>query len=96
MRRKEELIEKGYGFYASGALESLTELSYDDIVEGEIGVHRNTEQSYRSDWRAARERRYKRTDDTHQLRWYRSLESHQNSGAVRGPGNAGVPLAAFA
>ena len=30
---KEELIAKGYGFYASGALEGLTELSYDDIVE---------------------------------------------------------------
>jgi alkanesulfonate monooxygenase SsuD/methylene tetrahydromethanopterin reductase-like flavin-dependent oxidoreductase (luciferase family) len=34
---KEELIAKGYGFYASGALEGLTELSYDDIVDGEIG-----------------------------------------------------------
>ena len=34
---KEELIEKGYGFYASGALEGLTKLGYDDIVQGEIG-----------------------------------------------------------
>ena len=34
---KDELNAKGYGFYASGALESLTELSYDDIVEQEIG-----------------------------------------------------------
>jgi alkanesulfonate monooxygenase SsuD/methylene tetrahydromethanopterin reductase-like flavin-dependent oxidoreductase (luciferase family) len=34
---KEELQSKGYGFYASGALESLTRLSYRDIVEQEIG-----------------------------------------------------------
>ena len=34
---KEELIAKGYGFYASGALEGLTKLTYDDIVEQEIG-----------------------------------------------------------
>jgi alkanesulfonate monooxygenase SsuD/methylene tetrahydromethanopterin reductase-like flavin-dependent oxidoreductase (luciferase family) len=34
---KEELIAKGFGFYASGALESLTRLSYRDIVEQEIG-----------------------------------------------------------
>lgn len=35
--KKAELRAKGYGFYASGALESLTELSYDQIVEQEIG-----------------------------------------------------------
>ncbi len=34
---KAELRAKGYGFYASGALESLTKLSYDEIVEQEIG-----------------------------------------------------------
>jgi alkanesulfonate monooxygenase SsuD/methylene tetrahydromethanopterin reductase-like flavin-dependent oxidoreductase (luciferase family) len=34
---KEELQAKGYGFYASGALESLTRLSYRDIVDQEIG-----------------------------------------------------------
>src|SRR5262249_11751550 len=34
---KEELIAKGYGFYASAALESLTRLSYQDILEQEIG-----------------------------------------------------------
>jgi alkanesulfonate monooxygenase SsuD/methylene tetrahydromethanopterin reductase-like flavin-dependent oxidoreductase (luciferase family) len=34
---KEELEKKGYGFYASGALESLTKLTYDEIVEQEIG-----------------------------------------------------------
>lgn len=34
---KEELIAKGYGFYASGALEGLAQMSYDDIVNGEIG-----------------------------------------------------------
>ena len=28
---------QGYGFYASGALESLTKLTYDEIVEQEIG-----------------------------------------------------------
>ncbi len=33
----EELIAKGYEFYASGALEGLTKLTYDDIVEQEIG-----------------------------------------------------------
>jgi alkanesulfonate monooxygenase SsuD/methylene tetrahydromethanopterin reductase-like flavin-dependent oxidoreductase (luciferase family) len=33
---KEELIAKGYGFYASGALESLTRLTYRDIVDQEI------------------------------------------------------------
>jgi alkanesulfonate monooxygenase SsuD/methylene tetrahydromethanopterin reductase-like flavin-dependent oxidoreductase (luciferase family) len=33
---KAELRAKGYGFYASGALESLTELTYDEIVEQEI------------------------------------------------------------
>ncbi len=35
--KKSELRAKGYGFYASGALESLTRLSYDEIVEQEIG-----------------------------------------------------------
>ncbi|HYT90610.1 MAG TPA: LLM class flavin-dependent oxidoreductase [Gemmataceae bacterium] len=34
---KEELSAKGYGFYASGALESLTRLSYEDILSQEIG-----------------------------------------------------------
>ena len=34
---KEELIEKGYGFYASGALEGLAQMSYDEIVDQEIG-----------------------------------------------------------
>jgi alkanesulfonate monooxygenase SsuD/methylene tetrahydromethanopterin reductase-like flavin-dependent oxidoreductase (luciferase family) len=35
--KKDDLRAKGYGFYASGALESLTKLTYDDIVEQEIG-----------------------------------------------------------
>ncbi len=34
--KKAELRAKGYGFYASGALESLTQLSYEQIVEQEI------------------------------------------------------------
>jgi flavin-dependent trigonelline monooxygenase, oxygenase component len=34
---KEELRAKGYGFYASGALESLTKLTYEEIVDQEIG-----------------------------------------------------------
>ncbi|MFN4258345.1 MAG: LLM class flavin-dependent oxidoreductase [Gemmataceae bacterium] len=34
---KEELVAKGYAFYASGALESLTRLSYQDILDQEIG-----------------------------------------------------------
>jgi alkanesulfonate monooxygenase SsuD/methylene tetrahydromethanopterin reductase-like flavin-dependent oxidoreductase (luciferase family) len=34
---KAELRAKGYGFYASGALESLTQLTYEQIVEQEIG-----------------------------------------------------------
>ena len=34
---KEELNAKGYGFYASGALESLTKLTYEDILAQEIG-----------------------------------------------------------
>src|SRR5437868_2152791 len=34
--KKAELREKGYGFYASGALESLTKLTYEQIVEQEI------------------------------------------------------------
>ena len=33
---KAELRAKGYGFYASGALESLTQLTYEQIVEQEI------------------------------------------------------------
>ena len=36
-RKKAELVAKGYGFYASGALESLTKLTYEQIVEQEIG-----------------------------------------------------------
>ncbi|MFQ5737636.1 MAG: LLM class flavin-dependent oxidoreductase [Acidobacteriota bacterium] len=36
-RKKAELRAKGYGFYASGALESLTQLTYEQIVEQEIG-----------------------------------------------------------
>jgi alkanesulfonate monooxygenase SsuD/methylene tetrahydromethanopterin reductase-like flavin-dependent oxidoreductase (luciferase family) len=35
--KKAELCAKGYGFYASGALESLTKLTYEEIVEQEIG-----------------------------------------------------------
>jgi alkanesulfonate monooxygenase SsuD/methylene tetrahydromethanopterin reductase-like flavin-dependent oxidoreductase (luciferase family) len=35
--KKTELRVKGYGFYASGALESLTKLTYEEIVEQEIG-----------------------------------------------------------
>src|SRR3954468_22393791 len=34
--KKAELSAKGYGFYASGALESLTKLTYEQIVEQEI------------------------------------------------------------
>ena len=34
--KKAELKAKGYGFYASGALESLTKLTYEQIVEQEI------------------------------------------------------------
>jgi alkanesulfonate monooxygenase SsuD/methylene tetrahydromethanopterin reductase-like flavin-dependent oxidoreductase (luciferase family) len=35
--KKAELCAKGYGFYASGALESLTKFTYEEIVEQEIG-----------------------------------------------------------
>lgn len=35
--KKAELVAKGYGFYASGALESLTKLTYEQIVDQEIG-----------------------------------------------------------
>jgi len=35
--KKAELRAKGYGFYASGAMESLCKLTYDEIVEQEIG-----------------------------------------------------------
>jgi alkanesulfonate monooxygenase SsuD/methylene tetrahydromethanopterin reductase-like flavin-dependent oxidoreductase (luciferase family) len=34
--KKAELRAKGYGFYASGALESLTKLKYEEIVNQEI------------------------------------------------------------
>ena len=34
--KQAELRAKGYGFYASGALESLTRLTYEEIVEQEI------------------------------------------------------------
>jgi hypothetical protein len=36
-KKKAELRAKGYGFYASGAMESLCKLTYDEIVEQEIG-----------------------------------------------------------
>jgi alkanesulfonate monooxygenase SsuD/methylene tetrahydromethanopterin reductase-like flavin-dependent oxidoreductase (luciferase family) len=41
---REELLAKGYGFYASGALESLTKLTYQDVVEQEIGFVGTPEQ----------------------------------------------------
>lgn len=41
---KEELIAKGYGFYASGALESLTRLTYPEIIEQEIAYVGTPEQ----------------------------------------------------
>jgi alkanesulfonate monooxygenase SsuD/methylene tetrahydromethanopterin reductase-like flavin-dependent oxidoreductase (luciferase family) len=44
---REELIAKGYAFYASGALESLTKLSYRDIVDQEIGFIGTPEQVVR-------------------------------------------------
>jgi flavin-dependent trigonelline monooxygenase, oxygenase component len=34
---REELNAKGYGFYASGALESLTRLTYEEVLAREIG-----------------------------------------------------------
>jgi hypothetical protein len=34
---REELNAKGYAFYASGALESLTRLTYEEVVKQEIG-----------------------------------------------------------
>jgi alkanesulfonate monooxygenase SsuD/methylene tetrahydromethanopterin reductase-like flavin-dependent oxidoreductase (luciferase family) len=44
---REELLAKGYGFYASGALESLTKLTYQDILEQEIGFIGTPEQVVR-------------------------------------------------
>jgi alkanesulfonate monooxygenase SsuD/methylene tetrahydromethanopterin reductase-like flavin-dependent oxidoreductase (luciferase family) len=44
---REELLAKGYGFYASGALESLTKLSYEDILRQEIGFVGTPEQVVR-------------------------------------------------
>src|SRR5207244_1889445 len=41
---KDELIAKGYGCYASGALESLTKLTYQDILEQEIAFVGTPEQ----------------------------------------------------
>jgi alkanesulfonate monooxygenase SsuD/methylene tetrahydromethanopterin reductase-like flavin-dependent oxidoreductase (luciferase family) len=41
---REELLAKGYAFYASGALESLTKLTYRDIVDQEIGFVGTPEQ----------------------------------------------------
>jgi alkanesulfonate monooxygenase SsuD/methylene tetrahydromethanopterin reductase-like flavin-dependent oxidoreductase (luciferase family) len=41
---REELIAKGYGFYASGALEALTRLTYQDILEQEIAFVGTPEQ----------------------------------------------------
>jgi alkanesulfonate monooxygenase SsuD/methylene tetrahydromethanopterin reductase-like flavin-dependent oxidoreductase (luciferase family) len=41
---KEELQAKGYGFYASGALESLTKLTYEQVLEQEIGFVGTPEQ----------------------------------------------------
>jgi alkanesulfonate monooxygenase SsuD/methylene tetrahydromethanopterin reductase-like flavin-dependent oxidoreductase (luciferase family) len=41
---REELVAKGYAFYASGALESLTKLTYDDIINQEIAFVGTTEQ----------------------------------------------------
>jgi alkanesulfonate monooxygenase SsuD/methylene tetrahydromethanopterin reductase-like flavin-dependent oxidoreductase (luciferase family) len=40
----EELTAKGYAFYASGALESLTRLTYEDILEKEIAFVGTPEQ----------------------------------------------------
>lgn len=48
---REELTAKGYGFYASGALESLTRLTYQDIVEQEIGFIGTPEQVIAQIWR---------------------------------------------
>jgi alkanesulfonate monooxygenase SsuD/methylene tetrahydromethanopterin reductase-like flavin-dependent oxidoreductase (luciferase family) len=41
---REELIAKGYGFYASGALESLTKLTYQDVLGQEIAFVGTPEQ----------------------------------------------------
>jgi alkanesulfonate monooxygenase SsuD/methylene tetrahydromethanopterin reductase-like flavin-dependent oxidoreductase (luciferase family) len=41
---KDELLAKGYAFYASGALESLTKLTYREIVDKEIGFIGTPEQ----------------------------------------------------
>ncbi len=41
---RQELAAKGYGFYASGALESLTRLTYEEILEKEIAFVGTPEQ----------------------------------------------------
>jgi hypothetical protein len=36
MAPAEQLVAAGYGFYASGTLEKLAEMSYDDMIAGDI------------------------------------------------------------
>jgi alkanesulfonate monooxygenase SsuD/methylene tetrahydromethanopterin reductase-like flavin-dependent oxidoreductase (luciferase family) len=48
--KQAELRTKGYGFYASGALESLTKLSYEEIVGQEIAFIGTPEKVVRQIW----------------------------------------------
>ena len=56
-KKKAELVAKGYGFYASGALESLTKLTYDQIVEQEIGFIGTPEKDNPPNRKSRRKRR---------------------------------------
>jgi len=67
--KKAELRAKGYGFYASGALESLTKLTYDEIVDQEIGFIGTSRESNPPNTELAGERRYRRAGHRFKFRW---------------------------
>ncbi len=66
--KKAELRAKGYGFYASGALESLTKLTYEQIVEQEIGFIGTPEKVLAPGRKLAKERWDWRTGNRVKLR----------------------------
>ena len=90
--KKAELRAKGYGFYASGALESLTKLTYDEIVEQEIGFIGTPEKVDAPSAESSGQGRNWRTGDRFEFWWDRALEVDQDAAAFRRARDAGISV----
>ena len=91
--KKAELRAKGYGFYASGALESLTKLTYDEIVDQEIGFIGTPEKVIRQVRALEAKGGIGELAIVSNFGGSRALEEHQDATHVREARDAGFPHA---